>query len=249
MGNPELEKTTKPLTGRNLLQSAIEDIEWLSKKFPDDIDYADALSATKMSLARNLLVDGPASGKELMRQAISISEGLWQKHPDRPALAKHAISGYSRLALSALEESNNGLALELILQADDLRERAWGAVKDESWVVTECCRLWVIMLDILIANEKYEMAADRFLEIDHSYDVLVVEQPPSTENLLQHVRLLGKFYDVFCKTNREQAAQEVEAKILKIIDVVKTKPDGAEQLQIARSNLGLPDAMLLKIGD
>jgi tRNA A-37 threonylcarbamoyl transferase component Bud32 len=249
MGNPELEKTTKPLKGRDLLLSAIEDIEWLSKKFPEDIDYADALAATKMSLARNLLVEGPASGKELMRQAITISEELWQKHPDRPVLAKHAISGYSRLALSALEESKNELALELILQADDLRERAWGAVKDESWVSIECYRLWVFMLDILIANEKYEMAADRFQEIDHSYAITVTELPPSTETLIGQVRVLSRFHTVFCKTNREQEALAVENKIRQVIDIVKTKPDGEELLKSALSYLGLPDKIRSQMQD
>ncbi len=177
IGNADLKIDSLPVDGMDLLEQSHSDIEKLAQEFPESIAYMDALAATKWELGGYWDRNDLGEAKQLISEAISISEALWSKHPDRPAFAKYAILGHSRLAGYALKEPNLHLALSECTRGIELYDSAWLPIESELWVVEIMCPVLDQWAKVLVANEKWEQALSILEKSDQQLATLLEEFP------------------------------------------------------------------------
>jgi len=177
IGNVDLKIDSLPVDGMDLLEQSHSDIEKLAKEFPESIAYMDALAATKWELGGYWDRNDLGEAKQLISEAISISEALWSKHADRPAFAKYAILGHSRLAGYALKESDLQLALSECTRGIELYDSAWQPIESELWVVEIMCPVLDQWANVLVANEEWERALSILEKSDQQLATLLEEFP------------------------------------------------------------------------
>lgn len=245
---PELRPASLSTSGIKLLENAHSEIENLSKKNPAKIEYLDAFAATKLSIAMHLFSDDPIKCKRLTSEALSISETMWREHRDRPALAKHAITGYTRMASYALLESENELALVACKSGMDLFKSAWKTFEDEFWVVEDICPSLVVWVDVLVANGELEHA---LLILDDADRYLAIRLAKYPLNMDLHLAMLDTGLtrlSVLYKMGNEQAAQTELNRLVQVIEKSKSQQGFLEAFRDLLKSKKLPDSMCILLG-
>ena len=201
-----------------LLELALSDIEQLVTLQPDNIDYVDALAAAKIKMSSQVSMSDPPRSGFLLEQGIASSEKLWNDHPDRPQLAKHAIKGYKTKATRELKQSLISDAYESGRKAIDLFDRAWRSKSDELWVIDDAGPVFDMWADVLIAKQEWSEALrvlderDRFtaaLQSEFSHQVAYVET--RFRDGLKRICILRKMGD-------DQRISETENRLLDLIE-------------------------------
>ncbi|MFN7291276.1 MAG: serine/threonine protein kinase, partial [Pirellula sp.] len=222
---PRLVPATAKMSGMDLLNSALKDIEKLATEHPNRIEYLDALAATKINCSNRLLsVENYEYRRQLLRDAATISEKLWNDHADRPILAKHAVDGYATLAKLERSESMNEEALILINRANDLCEKAWSRLEDEAWVLEESYRLWMTRAEILAVNNMHAEAIKVFSEVDRISEQLRSQSPTQIGRILPQIYNCQNHRDLLIKIGDLEAAEAVEENIILIINESAPNP-------------------------
>ena len=245
---PELQPASLSTNGMELLEKAHADIEQLSQKKPAKVEYLDALAATKLSIARHLFSGDRDKCKRLTSEAVSISEKLWREHPDRPALAKHAITGYKTLASYALLESENELALAACENGMGLFQSAWKPIEDEIWVVEVICPVLDVWVDTLVANGKLEQALLVLDDLDRYLTVLRAEFP--SRMYLRVLMLKDGFtrVDVLSQMGNQQAAQIELNRLVQVVDELKSQQGFLDEMRGMLQSRKLPDSIRTLLG-
>lgn len=246
---PSLQLPSHQLSGLGLLKSALEDIERLATDHPDRIEYRDALAATKISVSYRINDSMQLNfRRQLIREAIKISEDLWRANPERPLLVKHAIDGYVKLAQMEFSDAQNEKALELIDQAEQLRNTAWGEIKDEVWVLEETFRVWVVRAQILSANAMYSETIQVFNDLDRVSEQLRIESPTQIGRIMPQIYNSQNHRDLLIKIGDLSAAEAVERNMLRIVEESSPNPTLLEALRAENVWIRLPDSVQLLIG-
>ena len=147
------------------------------EEFPENFAYQDALAATKWEFGGYWDRKDLGKAQQLISEAISISEALWRNHSDRPAFAKYAILGHSKLARYALKESDLQLALSEFALGIELYKSAWQPIENELWVVETMCPVLDAWADVLVANQKWEQTLSILEKSDQQLELLLEELP------------------------------------------------------------------------
>jgi serine/threonine protein kinase len=238
--NPEMKPATLSMSGIEMIESAHSDIEYLSRSHPTNVEYLDALAATKLSLAYYIFVEDPDKCRRVISEAVAISEKLWREHPDRPALAKHAIRGYSRIAGYALAESDNELAFSACKKGMELFQSALKPIDDELWVIEDACLLLDVWAGVLVTNGKLGEALLVFDELIRYLAIRLAESPLRSDLLAAMLNNRLDRYLVLCQIRNHQAAQTELNRLLQYVEESKPNPGFLEAVRRLREPNKLP---------
>lgn len=186
--------------------------------------------------------------KRLMSEAVSISEKLWRENPDRLILAKHAISGYAKIAKYALVESENELALAACKSGMDLFKSAWKTFEDEFWVIENICPSLVIWVDVLVANGELEQA---LLILDDADRYLAIRRAKYPLDMDLHLAMLNTGLtrlSVLYQMGNEQAAQTELNRLVQVVEKSKSQQGFLEAMRDLLKSKKLPDSVCTLLG-
>lgn len=205
------------MSGLEMLEQALADIEQLSKEHPTNVDYLDALAATQVTVALQTFKSNTDRGMAFVESAVAISKRIWNEQPERPILAKHGILGLAQLAQFQLQLGLKEQALTNCTQAVQLFKTAWGPIENERWVVAEANSLFATMVDVCIANEKYEQAIEMLDECRRYCELNEAFYSNRKPQILKRISDDMKRLSVLRKLNRESAIAEVEERLIELI--------------------------------
>ena len=231
IGNVDLKIDSLPVDGMDLLEQSHSDIEKLAKEFPESIAYMDALAATKWELGGYWDRNDLGEAKQLISEAISISEALWSKHADRPAFAKYAILGHSRLAGYALKESDLQLALSECTRGIELYDSAWQPIENELWVAETMCPVLDVWADVLVANEKWEQSLSILEKSDQQLEFLLEELPMKATLCAAMIKNGLVRLEVHRALNNHQAASLELDRLVQFVEKSKSQEGFFEAMQ------------------
>jgi serine/threonine protein kinase len=239
--NLDLKIASLPMNGMDLLEKSHLEIERLAHKYPEKIAYQDALAATKWMLGDYRDNQEPGKGKKLIAEAISVSETLWREHSDRPAFAKYAILGHSKLARYALKESDLQLALSEFTLGIELYKSAWQPIENELWVVETMCPVLDAWADVLVANQKWEQTLSILEKSDQQLELLLEELPMKATLCAAMIKNGLNRLEVQRALNNHQAASLEMDRLVQFVEKSKSQEGFFEAMQDVRMAKKLPE--------
>lgn len=210
------------------LESALHDIETLCIQHPKNVDYLDALAATKIKLSFLLLPSDSERGLQLLQESIELSEGIWTANQDRPLLIKYFIRGLHMKALYQLENSLVSEAYVTCSRAVAMFDRVWRPVMDERWVVEEAEPLFDVWVNVLLGNKKHGEALEVLDELQKCVDNLEADFACKVPYIGRRFGLDLMRFKVLQKTGADRSASELEAELISTLERWK---DHGEQMQ------------------
>ena len=241
IGNEDLRIESLPIDGMELLGKSHLDIERLVEEFPENFAYQDALAATKWEFGGYWDRKDLGKAQQLISEAISISEALWRNHSDRPAFAKYAILGHSKLARYALKESDLQLALSEFALGIELYKSAWQPIENELWVVETMCPVLDAWADVLVANQKWEQTLSILEKSDQQLELLLEELPMKATLCAAMIKNGLVRLEVHRALNNHQAASLEMDRLVQFVEKSKSQEGFFEAMQDVRMAKKLPE--------
>lgn len=177
-----------------MIQLADQTISSLAAEYPEDIDFVSAKAHTKLIVASE--IQPSAERLQLINDSVETSRNLWRAHPDRPLLAKPALSGLTLKAEDARKEGRHSQAL-IFIEAEAFFNEAFDQVKDQAWVVEEHLSTNKTYAEVLMANgldEEMEMVCEQSIAEARK---LLAENPTHIAMKHQLMFFFGKLVQLY----------------------------------------------------
>lgn len=230
VSNPIFQRNHPDIEGSNLLENALRLIQTLADKYPNNIDYLDALAATEMHVSAFCLDKDLSRCYELIDKAIVTSEKLWNEHPERHLLAKYAILGSSNKASFLVLNKDASNALIYGRKAVELFEAAWRPHIDERWVVPEGLVVYTRWADALVANDMLHEALKSLAECERLRELHRQLYPVSCDSIVGEFMEEHRRFKIYERLNEEGKKLEVEKKMIQLVESGRDIPFATEQL-------------------
>lgn len=200
------------------LRKLVLEIDQICRMEPDNLDYRDVDSATKMDLADMLAPTRPTEAIPLYLGAAAVSDELLRQKPTNSIYSKYALVGRARAAEIYLASGQ-------LKAAEDLCQKMGATLK----VIPPAVRREILFEEIerepqdaysrlLVLQDRCADAIPQLQECELRYQRLLQHFPESAGFEIDHLRILALQHQALMADGKQAEAASVKAQFLQAAD-------------------------------